>query len=205
MVIISIVIAFVVRNSYTRHTDYNDYLLASYCSVTELNNLLKEYDAKSFEDIYASASVVIISEYSGKREIYNENVGYTVNVKSVLKGDVSEGEDIKIMDFTVFDTESYTVTSLYGNIPLIRGNQYLFLLNEQESHSEKDTIYYITTQSPFGKYLIGGDIIIDDGNMKSLKSYDKIAFIASDIQTHSIYSDFYKKAMGYVENEHFTS
>lgn len=202
MFLLAIITALVVRFTYKdSSSQYDKYKLFSECSLESFENILDEYNIDNFEDIYNSASLAVIVNFSGEREVYKENVSYIVEAETILKGNINENEKLKILEYTVFDVYSNTVSCLYGNVPFITNSKYLLLLNEQEQHgTQSEKTYYITTQSPLGKYLINGKAIIVDNNQFNceLKEYDNVAFIAKNKEVKERYIEFYDQAAEYI-------
>lgn len=202
MILIALVTASIVRFSYNNNSaQYDTYNVISDCSLDVFNNILAEYNITDFEDVYNAASLVVVVTYNGEREVYKENVSYIVEVESVLKGNTSKNEKLKVLEYTVFEAYSNTVSCLYGNVPFISGNKYLLLLNEQEQHSIKsDKIYYISTQSPIGKYLINGKTAVESitNCERELTEYGNITFITKDETVKEMYDKFYYQAEEYL-------
>lgn len=194
-----IILAFFIRLSYKNYQDeYLDYRLISSCDFEEFQNLLDKNKVFSFDDVLEQAQEAVVVHFKGKSDVHKENISYFLEVERVLKGALTVGENIEVMEHGVFDGKSQTAFYLYGGVPFLPNQSYLLLLNQQEQHySKANPRYYLTTQSPLGKYPLESKVELYEDQDRPVKDYLGISFIAASPEAATSYQVFYEAAQAY--------
>ena len=65
-------------------------------------------------------------------------------------------------------------------------------LNKQNQHKKhEEKVYYITSESPLGKYLIDGNFYKNDNSTICLNDLKTVSFVAQDDLSLDAYKKFY--------------
>ncbi len=201
LVILAILFAVIVRLSFRDHREQlPDYLLCTNCTDEDLDFFMQQQDISSFSEVCQRAEDIVVATYHGSCEIFTSGIQYTLSVDDVLSGDVKPEDEIQILSFDVVDNKNCNITTLYGNVPFLEGETYLLFLNEKEQFTAgAETVYYITTESPFGKYLLDGTIAFGNESYGALSTYQGVSFVTDSVKVQRFFETFYHEAMEYLK------
>lgn len=193
LLIISFLFALLIRCSYNDYSmQYGNYHYISACTKEEFEILLDRYDINTVQDIFNLSDTVVIASCETALKIYDSVVSCNVKVEKVLKGDIIKGDSIKVLETVTFNDDKKTVSNFYGGVPLLLNNEYILFLNKQNQHKKhEEKVYYITSESPLGKYLIDGNFYKNDNSTICLNDLKTVSFVAQDDLSLDAYKKFY--------------
>lgn len=201
IVIISVAWAIFVRNTFIREKqDLLNYNYISLLSNENFIDILNNNNILDFQDIYEMADLVVLANYNGQNIIYESCTMYTLKVEKVIKGNLDSSENINVLEYTAINHQNKTFFGVNGSIPFNSDNQYILLLNEQKQHGNPLVKkYYITTESPLGKYMLNSTFLVKSGSDLLIKDlYDK-SLICDSEDIISKYTNFYTSAKKLLE------